>query len=537
MHFGYPGENTHLENHGVSEESFWPSFTDIMMVIVMVFLLVTVAVILNNWSLIADLKNSIKAQQVASSLAENRQEQNDSLASKLSFLERQVVMLVEKYEEEKTSLAETQQILSDNKKQLLEKENSLSSLEKQLLTLNETREKDKLTLLASQQAISDAEEKLIQKDSALGSLQASLDNTLKEKDELASLNASQTNKIDESLKAQQALQETIKTSKATLTALQKEQEVKGKEITQLQENLKEKETLVSLNKTQKSKIEESQKAQQALQKDLEKNKSIIVTLEKAQKDKDKSITQLKEDAKQKITILTSLQSESSKMEEKLSILQADHKKVTESLKAETSTSKETQSELKTLRESQTALIDKFESAEKALQDAEDEKHKLVVEMNQKLVESEEKTKTLELSVEQFSNKLEAKDKEVLALKSEQDSGHSQLRSLQGEYDTLDSKYQKLLLPARSSKGKFVVSVSYKKKGGKRLIRLKSSPTGSYKTVNKKELNKTLTALKSKHKTDLYLKVIIPNNSGLSYNEAWKFTNNLQRKYDYYNQKN
>ncbi len=91
MEFGYPGANTHLENHGVSEESFWPSFTDIMMVIVMVFLLVTVAVILNNWSLIGDLKNSIQAQQIASNLAKNRQQENTTLGSKLSSLEAKII--------------------------------------------------------------------------------------------------------------------------------------------------------------------------------------------------------------------------------------------------------------------------------------------------------------------------------------------------------------------------------------------------------------------------------------------------------------
>jgi len=47
------------------EESFWPSFTDIMMVITMVFLLVTVMAITNNWKLVTDLQKSIQAQRIA----------------------------------------------------------------------------------------------------------------------------------------------------------------------------------------------------------------------------------------------------------------------------------------------------------------------------------------------------------------------------------------------------------------------------------------------------------------------------------------
>jgi len=149
MHFGYPGENTHFENHGVSEESFWPSFTDIMMVIVMVFLLVTVAVILNNWSLIGDLKKSIEAQKIASSLAENRQEKNHSLESKLSSLESQLVALNEKYKEEKETLAATQDQLLKNKALLEEKETTLGSLEKELKTLSSTLAANKESLAST----------------------------------------------------------------------------------------------------------------------------------------------------------------------------------------------------------------------------------------------------------------------------------------------------------------------------------------------------------------------------------------------------
>ena len=140
---------------------------------------------------------------------------------------------------------------------------------------------------------------------------------------------------------------------------------------------------------------------------------------------------------------------------------------------------------------------------------------------------------LKATIATSKQQLKEKDKTIVALKVTQDSGYSQLRSLKGEYDTLDSKYQKLLQPARSSKGKFVVTISYRKRGKSNVIRLKSSSNGSYKTVSSKQLEKTLETLKKKHKTDLYIKVVIPEKSGLSYNDAWKFTNNLQKKYDYY----
>jgi len=61
------------------EESFWPSFTDIMMVITMVFLLVTVMAITNNWKLVTDLQKSIEAQRVAAESALDSAAENSTL--------------------------------------------------------------------------------------------------------------------------------------------------------------------------------------------------------------------------------------------------------------------------------------------------------------------------------------------------------------------------------------------------------------------------------------------------------------------------
>jgi len=369
MHFGYPGENTHLEHHGVSEESFWPSFTDIMMVIVMVFLLVTVAVILNNWTLISDLKNSIQAQEIASSLAENTQEQNHTLEEKLSSLERQVILLNTKYQTEKTSHLASQQELAKLQRILLEKETSLNELETAVST-------GKTSLDASKT-------ELAQKVQLALALQAQLDSSNQQK-----------NKSQE-----------------------------------LFEKLQ-----VSLD-SEKRKVKEFQ--------------TVFGELEKTKKN------------------------------------------------------------LEQMLQSTTKTVDELEK----------EKLSLIRTYNEKL--------------NQRDSALIAKDKEYLALKEKQDDRDSKLRSLQGEYTSLDAKYQKLLLPARSSKGKYVVSVLYRKTGGRRIIRLKSSPGGSYTVVTEKNMHSQLTQLKNKHKKNLYLKVVIPENSGLSYSEAWKFTSGLQKRYDYY----
>ncbi len=520
MEFGYPGSNTHLENHGVSEESFWPSFTDIMMVIVMVFLLVTVAVILNNWALIGDLKNSIEAQKVASSLAENRQVENVNLGSQLSHLEKQIVVLNGKYEQEKASLIASQQSLEENKQAL---EASKQELSQSQQALTESQK----ALESNQEKLSQTQLQVTEKDTALTALQAQL-KTLN--DNLATEKTSLSEAQQQLTKSQEQLTEKE-------TALAKLQ-------TNLTDVIKQKDELAELNKSHNNALAENEKTQQTLREELNTSKSTIATLEEQQTVKEKEVEALKKSGEIKTQVLASLQSDRSKLEGVVTLLKTDYAKSQEATQNEIAQAQELKSKLEALEQTQqqqkeslqTATDsrkmtkDALNEAQVALKELEEEKQRIITTMSEKLIESEKKVTTLEASVDEVSEEIKAKNSELLALKD-----NSQLRSLQGKYDTLDAKYQKLLRPARSSKGKFIVSVTYKKKGEKRIIRLKPSPTGSYKTVSKKELHKVLAKLKAKHKTELYIKVIIPETSGLSYSEAWKFTSNLQKKYDYYHQ--
>lgn len=125
--------------------------------------------------------------------------------------------------------------------------------------------------------------------------------------------------------------------------------------------------------------------------------------------------------------------------------------------------------------------------------------------------------------------LEDKSQQIIGLQTKVDESEKQLLSLQGEYSELDKKYQKLLKPARSAKGKQVVEVVYSKAG----YSIRNPGEAALRSVNRAALDSELTALKVQHGTDLYVKVIIPDNSGLSYNEAWRFTNEMLSKYDYY----
>ncbi len=355
MNFDFPGANTSFENHNVSEESFWPSFTDIMMVIVMIFLLVAVSVILNNYQLLENLKKSMQAQQLASSIAEDTQVENSSLEEHLLRLKQQLAFV-------STQVVDAKKEAKNNQQQLLKREQII----KELNAISAQKEKqleEKTTFLAQLEAKS--QQQLVQKNAQIS----------------------------------------------------------------------------ELNNQQQAQAKELQTAQQ------------------------KAVMQMQQ--------LVLLQQQDKQNEEKASDLQGQVEVLQSSLK-------ENSTQYSTLQQQLKQQISAFDE-----------------------------------------------------LKKQRQTDESQLLSLQGELDSLDEKYQKLLRPARSAKGKYVVAVTYTKRRGRGVYRLRINPESEYKNVSRKQLERELEKQKNKHGTDLYIKVIIPENSGLSYNDAWKFTSAMQKSYDYY----
>lgn len=148
--------------------------------------------------------------------------------------------------------------------------------------------------------------------------------------------------------------------------------------------------------------------------------------------------------------------------------------------------------------------------------------------------SREQADTLGLrdkAIIELQTNLDEKSSQVVGLQTKVDDSEKQLLSLQGEFTELDQKYQKLLKPARSAKGKQVVEVVYSKNG----YSIRKPGEAAARGVNRSALDSELSALKAQHGTELYVKVIIPDNSGLSYNEAWRFTSEMLKKYDYYSE--
>lgn len=114
------------------------------------------------------------------------------------------------------------------------------------------------------------------------------------------------------------------------------------------------------------------------------------------------------------------------------------------------------------------------------------------------------------------------------------SYNQQLSTLKDNYDSIKTKYDELFKPARSAKGKYIAEVYIADKKGE-TMRYKQPSDSGFTTLSLSEIEQRLDELKKQKGKDLYVKVIIPEDSDLTYNEAWNFTRNLLVKYDYYYQ--
>jgi len=140
---------------------------------------------------------------------------------------------------------------------------------------------------------------------------------------------------------------------------------------------------------------------------------------------------------------------------------------------------------------------------------------------------------LRSNYQQQSAELKDTQDKLIILSEEKEAQSRQLVSIETDYSSLKVKYDKLIRPARTAKGKYVVEVNYEKIKGKGRIRFKDASDKNYTTLTSDVLHSKLAALKKQHQKQLYIKVIIPENSGLSYSEAWEFMKSVLHKYDYY----
>ena len=179
-----------------------------------------------------------------------------------------------------------------------------------------------------------------------------------------------------------------------------------------------------------------------------------------------------------------------------------------------------------------ALISKLDLLDKEFKQAQQE----VIGKNEKIIAQEKDLASSRKAIVSLEAARDQRNKAVDQAQSQIVLSEESLALLREEYVELQSKYDKLVRPARTTKGKYVVSLRYQRNNGADVIELKTPKNNAFENHSLKQLHEILAGLKEKYGEALYIRIIFPDNNKLTYKEAWGFTNDILNQYDYYYQK-
>ena len=112
----------------------------------------------------------------------------------------------------------------------------------------------------------------------------------------------------------------------------------------------------------------------------------------------------------------------------------------------------------------------------------------------------------------------------------------ELAALRDEHERMGREHRALVRPARSALGKTVASVRHQLRNGRPAYELRAPDAAGFEPLGATELHRRLAALKAQHGERLFIRIVIPMDSGLSYQEGWRFSLDLLNRYDYYYRK-
>ena len=193
--------NLRLNQEGDSSghESFWPSFTDIMTVIVMIFLIALVVLLMRNIDLVQQLRNTMEAERMAAELARTTGEEKENLSLRL-----------------------------------IHTENELSDLRLELMKMQEIREKQLAVIKENMRQISDLSGQRDRLDLNNNQLQQEKSELEQRTEQLELAKAQLDNRLLRNQEKLQLSQEQLELLQQSLTALQNKQSLTQEQLTEIQ---------------------------------------------------------------------------------------------------------------------------------------------------------------------------------------------------------------------------------------------------------------------------------------------------------------
>jgi len=229
--------------------------------------------------------------------------------------------------------------------------------------------------------------------------------------------------------------------------------------------------------------------------------------------------------------LRSLQEETAMLRMRLMDLGEEHGRTLTRLSSVEQAKRQLASDLSAMTQARNVTLD--EKAELERGQLELKKAQTALQENQAQLQQEKETLTAQLAAQQQQYRLNLEAMGLL--ETDNKAQLERLKRMELEYANLETKYKHLIRPARSPLGKTVVFVRYQKLDGKLNIAMKPGNAAEYVPVNGITLHKRLSELQKKYGKKLYVRIVFPDDSGLSYTEAWNLTESLLRLYDYYYQ--
>ncbi|MEN8175112.1 MAG: hypothetical protein ABFS23_05085 [Pseudomonadota bacterium] len=430
-------------------ESFWPSFTDIMTVVVMIFLIAMVVLLVRNMELVAELQRTIESERAAAELARATSAEKDSLSHRLeetrSLLDSIRTQLAESQRKNRAQAVSIDELTSDKERL----QDAGTRLETELTRTQDELGSTQQQLTKTRDELDSAREQFAQTRDQLALSGSSLAQTESQRDQLQENVERLNTQVSELEQTRRGLESQLSSSHSRLASMESEAEKSGQQLAKTREELERTRDLLAEARSKKQEREAV----------IEEQFTTIDDMKLARERLSRDIQSLTEQLRQ----------------------------LTEQLNT-------TQAELVTARSDLSGTRKQLASLEEDYQ---------------------------------------RKEQELLGAHEEIRVTDARLADLQGEYDDISVKYNRLVKPARSDANKFVVVVRYLKAGGRHLIEYREPEDEAFAEISRRELNKRLAALRDRMPDDLYVRVVIPENSGLSYSEAWRFTNEMHTNYDYY----
>ena len=210
-------------------------------------------------------------------------------------------------------------------------------------------------------------------------------------------------------------------------------------------------------------------------------------------------------------------------------MQAHMEKTREALRTKTGQLETRERELST---AQAALVEQ----QARLMGIQEEYARVQAEMRENQTVSVEREREL-LEVQRQLAKMREegalREQMYMEIERQQRQTRGELELLQKEYEEMGEKYAALAKPARSALGKVVVTVRYRKVEGQPSFMMKVPDGAKFEPIGKAEMHQTLARLKQAHGDKLFVRIVIPMDSNLTYQEGWEFSLDLLRRYDYY----